>query len=129
MSPRAFVSQPVNSSTGRDEAQYEQKVGQEVRHQLVLLPFYSVFDNLEFSVKDDTVTLMGQVVRPALRPDAEAAVKHLEGAAQVMNEVTGLIAWVVYRKVGLALLPKAWLNFELVWATALVATGLATLLI
>ena len=41
--------------------------------------------------------------------------------------VTGLIAWVVYRKVGLALLPKAWVNFELVWAAALVATGLATL--
>jgi len=43
--------------------------------------------------------------------------------------VTGLIAWVVYRKLGLALLRKAWLNFDLVWATALVATGLVTLLI
>ncbi len=43
--------------------------------------------------------------------------------------VTGLIAWVVYRKVGLALLRKAWVNFELVWAAALVGTGLATLLI
>jgi len=43
--------------------------------------------------------------------------------------VTGLMAWVVYRKVGLALLRKAWVNFELVWAAALVATGLATLLI
>ena len=43
--------------------------------------------------------------------------------------VTGLIAWVVYRKLGLALLRKAWLNFDLVWAAALVATGVATLLI
>ena len=42
--------------------------------------------------------------------------------------VTGLIAWVVYRKLGLALLRKAWFNFDLVWATALVATGLVTLL-
>jgi hypothetical protein len=42
--------------------------------------------------------------------------------------VTGLIAWVVYRKLGLALLRKAWLNFDLVWAAALVATGLVTLL-
>jgi len=41
--------------------------------------------------------------------------------------VTGLVAWVVYRKLGLALLRKAWFNFNLVWATALVATGLATL--
>jgi hypothetical protein len=42
--------------------------------------------------------------------------------------VTGLVAWVVYRKLGLALLRKAWLNFDLVWAAALVATGLVTLL-
>ena len=43
--------------------------------------------------------------------------------------VTGLLAWVVYRKLGLALLRKAWFNFDLVWAAALVATGLVTLLI
>src|SRR5271170_1863722 len=43
--------------------------------------------------------------------------------------VTGLLAWVVYRKLGLALLRNAWLNFDLVWAAALVATGLVTLLI
>ncbi len=43
--------------------------------------------------------------------------------------VTGLLAWVVYRKLGLALLRKTWLNFDLVWAVALVATGVFTLLI
>jgi multisubunit Na+/H+ antiporter MnhC subunit len=43
--------------------------------------------------------------------------------------VTGLLAWVVYRKLGLALLRKTWLNFDLVWAAALAATGLVTLLI
>lgn len=43
--------------------------------------------------------------------------------------VTGLLAWVVYRKLGLALLRKAWFNFDMVWAAALVATGLVTLLI
>jgi hypothetical protein len=43
--------------------------------------------------------------------------------------VTGLIAWVVYRKLGLALLRKTWLNFDLVWAAALVTTGFITLLI
>ncbi len=43
--------------------------------------------------------------------------------------VTGLVAWVVYRKLGLGLLRKAWLNFDLVWAAALVATGLVTLFI
>lgn len=43
--------------------------------------------------------------------------------------VTGLLAWVVYRRLGLALLRKAWFNFDLVWATALVATGIFTLVI
>ena len=43
--------------------------------------------------------------------------------------VTGLIAWVVYRKFGLALLRKAWFNFDLVWGGALVATGVCTLFI
>jgi len=42
--------------------------------------------------------------------------------------VTGLFAWVVYRKLGLALLRKAWFNFDLIWGAALVATGLVTLL-
>ena len=41
--------------------------------------------------------------------------------------VTGMIAWVVYRKLGLALLRKAWFNFDLIWAAALVASGLITL--
>ena len=43
--------------------------------------------------------------------------------------VTGLIAWVVYRRFGLALLRKAWFNFDLLWSGALVATGLVTLFI
>jgi hypothetical protein len=41
--------------------------------------------------------------------------------------VTGLIAWVVYRKVGLAVLRKAWLNLNMVWAAALVVCGVVTL--
>jgi len=43
--------------------------------------------------------------------------------------VTGLLAWVVYRKLGLSLLRKTWCNFDLFWAAALVATGLVTILI
>jgi hypothetical protein len=43
--------------------------------------------------------------------------------------VTGLIAWVVYRKLGLAILRKTWFNFDLLWAAALVVTGLVTLLL
>jgi hypothetical protein len=43
--------------------------------------------------------------------------------------VTGLIAWVVYSKLGLAILRKAWLNLNLVWAAALVVASVVALLI
>ena len=59
----------------------------EVRHQLVLLPYYSVFDNLAFKVEGDTVTLEGQVVRPTLKSDAENVVKKLEGVSKVVNNI------------------------------------------
>ena len=42
--------------------------------------------------------------------------------------LTGTIAWVVYKWVGLSLLRKAWLNLDLVWAVALIATAGWTLL-
>lgn len=43
--------------------------------------------------------------------------------------VTGIVAWIVYAKLGLALLRTAWFNLDLIWAVALVATGVATLVI
>ena len=43
--------------------------------------------------------------------------------------VTGLVAWVVYRRLGLALLRKAWFNVDVVWAAALVVSGLVTLVL
>jgi hyperosmotically inducible protein len=59
----------------------------EVRHQLVLLPYYSVFDNLAFKVEGSKVILIGQVVRPTLKSDAEAAVKSIEGVSSVENDI------------------------------------------
>jgi hyperosmotically inducible protein len=58
-----------------------------VRHQLVMLPYFSVFDNLAYRVDGNTVTLYGEVVRPVLKDDAARAVKHVEGVAQVVNEI------------------------------------------
>jgi hyperosmotically inducible periplasmic protein len=65
----------------------EARIAKEVRHELVMLPFYGVFDDLAFRVDDGTVTLMGAVVRPALKSDAENAVKHIEGVNQVINNI------------------------------------------
>jgi hyperosmotically inducible periplasmic protein len=65
-----------------------QRITKEVRHELVLLPFYGVFDNLAFKVDPDgTVTLIGQVSRPTLKSDAENAVKRIEGVERVNNQI------------------------------------------
>jgi hyperosmotically inducible periplasmic protein len=65
----------------------ERDLIKEVRHQLVLLPYYSVFDNLAFKVEGSKVILIGQVVRPTLKSDAEAAVKGIEGVSSVQNDI------------------------------------------
>jgi hyperosmotically inducible periplasmic protein len=63
-------------------------IAKEVRHELITLPYYGVFDNLGFRVDDDgTVTLLGQVVMPVLKDDAERTVKHIEGVTRVKNEI------------------------------------------
>ena len=63
-------------------------LAREVRHELVTLPFYDVFDWLEGEVRaDGTVVLSGHVVRPATRSDAEARVKDVKGVARVVNEI------------------------------------------
>ena len=69
------------------------RIYKEVRHELVMLPFYGVFDNLSYKVDPDgTVTLMGQVARPVLKSDAENAVKRIEGVERVVNNIEELPA-------------------------------------
>ena len=59
----------------------------EVHHELAMLPFYSVFDDLSYRVDGTKVTLMGEVVRPVLKDEAANAVKHIEGVTQVDNQI------------------------------------------
>lgn len=64
------------------------RIAREVRHELAMLPYYNVFDNLAFRVDGSTVTLMGQVLpTPNLKSDAENAVKHIEGVTRVINNI------------------------------------------
>jgi hyperosmotically inducible protein len=65
----------------------EQRIVKEVRHELVMLPYYSLFDDLEYSVNGGTVTLLGSVTNPTLKSDAENAVKRIEGVTQVNNQI------------------------------------------
>lgn len=63
------------------------RIEREVRHELVMLPYYGVFDNLKFRVDGDTLTLLGQVRQPTLKSDAERAVRNIEGIEQVVNNI------------------------------------------
>ena len=73
----AFIAGPENES----------HLVQEVRHQLVMLPYYTIFDDLAFRVDGSTVTLMGAVTNPVLKSSAENVVKHIEGVTQVNNQI------------------------------------------
>jgi hyperosmotically inducible periplasmic protein len=75
-----------------DNAQLDQRAMQritkEVHHELVLLPYYGVFDNLAYQVSPDgTVTLIGQVTSPPTKSEAESSVKNIEGVERVVNQI------------------------------------------
>jgi len=59
----------------------------QVRHELVTLPWLNVFDNISYRVDGGTVTLSGQVTRPTLRTSAERVVKRIEGVEAVDNRI------------------------------------------
>jgi hyperosmotically inducible protein len=80
----------VCSAQARDHqssAKAEDRIAREVRHELVTLPYYSVFDNLAYKVDGYNVTLFGQVTKPTLKSDAEKAVKKIEGVETVVNNI------------------------------------------
>jgi hyperosmotically inducible periplasmic protein len=73
-----------------DSQKYEAWLNKAVHHEIVMLPYYGVFDNLTYRVDGTQVTLMGDVVNPSTKSGAEASVKHLEGVTRVVNEITVL---------------------------------------
>jgi len=68
-------------------ASAQDRIIREVRHELVMLPYYGVFDNLVYRVDGGAVTLMGQVTRPTLKSDAGTVVKGIEGVTRVDNQI------------------------------------------
>ncbi len=68
-------------------SQGETKLMQQVRHQLLMLPYYTIFDDLAFRVDGSTVTLLGAVTNPVLKSDAENSVKKIEGVTQVNDQI------------------------------------------
>ncbi len=68
-------------------ARSQERITREVRHELLMLPYFGVFDSIAYKVDGSTVTLLGQVVRPSLKSDAENAVKRIEGVEKVDNQI------------------------------------------
>jgi hyperosmotically inducible protein len=66
------------------------RLTKQVRHELVTLPYLTVFDDLAFRIDGDSVTLFGSVTRPILKSDAQNVVRRIEGVKRVDNQITVL---------------------------------------
>lgn len=80
------------SADERTSPRSAERITREVRHELVMLPYYGVFDNLAYKVDGYTVTLLGQVTQPTLKSDAGNVVRKIEGVEKVNNEIEVLPA-------------------------------------
>lgn len=87
--PSSMQRDPQAAPMQRDQpsARSQERIQKEVRHELLMLPWFGVFDNISYKVDGYNVTLYGQVVRPSLKSDAENAVKHIEGVERVDNKI------------------------------------------
>jgi hyperosmotically inducible periplasmic protein len=83
----ATSSAPPPASSPAVSQKEQDRITREVRHELLMLPRFGVFDNIAYRVDGYTVTLLGQVVRPITKSDAEGAVKHIEGVEKVDNQI------------------------------------------
>lgn len=66
---------------------YQGDLPHAVRHELLMLPYYGIFDNLSYRVDGNTVVLLGEVTRPTLKSDAERVVRRIEGVERVENRI------------------------------------------
>jgi hyperosmotically inducible protein len=82
-----FASARFAGGQAEPSSPAQERIAREVRHELLMLPYFGVFDNIEYRVDGDTVSLYGAVTRPALKSDVENAVKHIEGVGHVVNNV------------------------------------------
>ena len=86
----ATALQPQSQRAAADQKSTEKNpepLARQIRHQISVLPFSSVFDYLTFSLDGSKVTLQGHVLRPTLKEHAEAAVKSIEGVSSVVNHI------------------------------------------
>ena len=78
---------PAQAQSRSRQSRAQESLMKEVRHELVMLPYYGVFDNLAFRVNGSQAELYGQVTRPTLKSDAEGVVRQIEGVEKVINNI------------------------------------------
>lgn len=71
----------------KGSSKMQDSMTREVYHQLVLLPHLTVFDNLQYQVNGNNVTLSGEVSQPINKSDAESAIKSIEGVGTVTDNI------------------------------------------
>lgn len=76
-----------DAQRGQPTAKSQARIIKQVRHELLMLPYFGVFDNIAYKVDGSTVTLLGQVVWPTLKSDAENVVRRIEGVERVDNQI------------------------------------------
>jgi len=83
----ATLTQAQDGQRDQPSAKAQERIVKEVRHELLMLPYFGVFDYIAFKVDGYNVTLLGQVVKPVTKSDAENSVKHIEGVDKVDDQI------------------------------------------
>jgi hyperosmotically inducible periplasmic protein len=82
-----LIAQDQPAQRDQPSARSQERITKEVRHELLMLPYFGVFDNIAYKVDGYNVTLLGQVTRPSLKSDAGNVIKHIEGVEKVDNQI------------------------------------------
>jgi len=82
-----FTLASLGTAQDAQPSKSQERIIKEVRHELLMLPYFGVFDYIAFKLDGGTVTLLGDVVPPTLKSDAENAIKHIEGVEKVDNQI------------------------------------------
>lgn len=88
-SPEAIPALPAHKDKTAPSNE-EDRISREVRHELVMQPYYTLWDWLAYRVNGTTVELLGDAVNSALASDAANSVKHIEGVEKVINHINQL---------------------------------------
>lgn len=90
MSNQSMSNQPAPAQAPPEAAlppEAQAKIAKAINHNVIMLPYYGIFDSLSYQLQGRTVILTGEVTNPSLKPDAERAVKKVEGVDKVVNNI------------------------------------------